>query len=486
MDTYSETPDIIPFPTSLRSDLLTQAELETLKGGTLRLLDEVGVHFPSRKAREILADHGAKVDRETEIVRISPDLVQKAMSTAPRSFVLGGREESFDLLLDGNSSYLATDGTGVHVIDLETREMRASRKEDVAMMARVCDALPLISFYWPMVSAQDYGHTAPLHQCHAGLTNTLKHVRGGMTVPPKLALYVVEMVTVVAGSAEALRQRPPICANFCTIAPLAQDGHSIENALTYAEAGIPMSFMAMPTMGSTAPATPLGALVMGDAEVVSGMVLVQLAHPGAPVFHSNYVSLMHPRTGGYVADLPIPLSWMAVQMAHAWGVPSLGGGSVSVDAAEIGWSAGLDTGSGAMMIPFYGGEICGYLGLTGSSMILYPEHVILQHEACQHAYDLLHEFEFDEADMALDVIADVGPRSHFLRHKHTRKHIRDFRLPSLEREDADGNPRGVQELALEEFRRLNGTHRPKPLPDGVLAELDRILAAAERETERME
>ena len=145
------------------------------------------------------------------------------------------------------------------------------------MMARVCDALPLISFYWPMVSAQDYGVTAPLHQCHAGLTNTLKHVRGGMTVPPQLAPYVVEMVQVVAGSAQALRRRPAICANFCTISPLSQDGHSLDNALTYAKAGIPMSFMAMPTMGSTAPATPLGALVMGDAAVVSAMVLVQLA-----------------------------------------------------------------------------------------------------------------------------------------------------------------------------------------------------------------
>jgi len=482
---YSKTPNIISFPTSFKSELLTQAELETLKGGTLRLLDEVGVHFPSHKALEIFADHGAKVDWDTKIVRIPPDLVQKAMSTAPRSFVLGGREERFDLLLDGSYSYLATDGTGVHVIDLETREMRASRKEDVAMMARVCDALPLISFYWPMVSAQDYGRTAPLHQCHAGLTNTLKHVRGGMTVPPQLAPYVVEMVTAVAGSAEALRQRPPICANFCTIAPLAQDGHSLGNALTYAEAGIPMSFMAMPTMGSTAPATPLGALVMGDAEVVSGMVLVQLAYPGAPVFYSNYVSLMHPRTGAYVAEVPIPLGWMAVQMAHAWGVPSLGGGSVSADAAEIGWSAGLDTGSGSMMIPFLGGEICGYLGLTGSSMILYPEHVILQHEACQYAYDLLHGFEFDEAEMALDVIAKVGPRGHFLAQKHTRKHIRDFRLPLLEQEDADGNPRDVQEVALEEFKRLNETHRPRPLPGEVLAELDRILAAAEREAEQI-
>jgi trimethylamine--corrinoid protein Co-methyltransferase len=486
MDTYSETPDIVPFPTSFKSELLTQAQLETLKGGTLRLLDEVGVHFPSRKALGILADHGAKVDWDTEVVRIPPDLVRKAMSTAPRSFVLGGREERFDLLLDGSSSYLATDGTGVHVIDLETREMRPSRKTDVAMMARVCDALPLISFFWPLVSAQDYGATAPLHQCHAGLTNTLKHVRGGMTVPPSLAPYVVEMVTVVAGSAEALRQRPPICANFCTIAPLAQDGHSIENALTYAEAGIPMSFMAMPTMGSTAPATPLGALVMGDAEVVSGMVLVQLAHPGAPVFHSIITSLMHPRSGAYIGEVPVPVSWMAVQLAHAWGVPSLGGGSVSSDAPAIGWQSGMEAGLGSAFIPLCGGEICGYLGLVGGSMVLYPEQIILDYEICQNTYDLFRGFDFDEADMALDIIKDVGPRGHFLKQKHTRQHIRDFRLSRLTgQKGSDGGERDPRQVALDAFKHLHETHRPRPLPDQVLSELDRILAAAEREAERI-
>jgi len=483
---YTETPDIIPFPLPYKRGLLMPAQLEILKGGTLQILEQVGVHFPSHRALEIFAEHGARVDWDRELVRIPPDLVQKAMSTAPRSFVLGGREERFDLFLDGNCSYLATDGTGVHVVDLETREMRPSRKEDVALMARVCDALPLISFFWPPVSAQDYGLTAPLHQCHAGLTNTLKHVRGGMTVFPELAPYVVEMATVVVGSAEALRRRPPICANFCTIAPLAQDGHSIEVALIYAEAGIPMSFMAMPTMGSTAPATPLGALVMGDAEVVSGMVLVQLAYPGAPVFHSVYISLMDPRTGGYIGDVPAPVNMMAVQLAHAWGVPSLGGGSISSDAPEVGWQSGMEAGLGSAFIPLCGGEICGCLGLVGGSMILYPEQVILDHEICQNAYDQLGGFHFDEADMALDVIADVGPRGHFLRQRHTRKRIRDFRLSRILRQKgADGHWRDPREVALEEFKQIKETHHPQPLPGAVLSELDRILAVAERQAERL-
>jgi len=374
----------------------------------------------------------------------------------------------------------------VHVFDLETREMRPSRKEDVAMMARVCDALPLISFYWPLVSAQDYGWTAPLHQCHAGLTNTLKHVRGGMTVSPPLARYVVEMATAVAGSEEERRRRPPICANFCTISPLGQDTDGIETALIYVEAGIPTSFMAMPTMGSTAPATPLGALVVGDAEVVSAMVLMQLAYPGAPVFHSILVTLMDPRTGGYLSKVPVPHSMMAVQLAHAWNVRGLGGGKVSGDAPDIGWQSGSEGGFGAALMLLCGGEITGLIGLLAGAMTLYPEQVILDHEICQIAYDLLHGFEFDEADMALDVVGDVGPRGHFLAQKHTRKHIRDFRLSRLLRQKgADGSQRDPREVALKEFKRISETHHPRPLPQEVLDELDGILAAAEREAERM-
>ncbi|MFN2216860.1 MAG: trimethylamine methyltransferase family protein, partial [Anaerolineales bacterium] len=313
---YSETPDIISISTHHKMDILSSDQLERTRNGTLQLLSEVGVYFPSKQALEIFADHGADVNWEDKIVKLQPDLVLKAMGTAPRSFTLGGREERFDLVLDGKRSYLTTDGCGVHVIDIQTREKRASCKADVAMMARISDALPAVSFFWPMVSAQDYGKAAPLHECHAGLTNTLKHVRGGTTIHPKLAPAIVEMAGIVSGSEKDRRRRSPICANICTIAPLSQDAHGIETALIYAEAGIPQSFMAMPTMGSTAPASVMGALVLGDAEVISAMVLIQLAFPGAPVFHSIITSLMNPRTGGYIGDVPLPVSLIAVQMAH--------------------------------------------------------------------------------------------------------------------------------------------------------------------------
>jgi trimethylamine--corrinoid protein Co-methyltransferase len=97
------------------------------------------------------------------------------MATAPREITLAGREPRFDLTLDGRKSYLTTDGCGAHVIDLETRERRASKKTDVETIARIIDAIPLISFFWPSVSAQDYGKTAPLHECHASNGKPERH-----------------------------------------------------------------------------------------------------------------------------------------------------------------------------------------------------------------------------------------------------------------------------------------------------------------------
>jgi trimethylamine--corrinoid protein Co-methyltransferase len=481
MEKYSKTPDIISISSHNKIEILSPSEIDDLRKGTYKLLAEVGVAYPSKKALSIFADHGAEVDWDTNIVRIPPDLVDKAMSTAPRKIVLGGREPRFDLTLDGSRSYLTTDGCGAHVIDLETREKRASRKSDVAMMARVADAIPVVSFFWPMVSAQDHGKTAPLHECHAGLTSTLKHVRGGTTVYPELAPYLVEMATVVSGSESERRKRPPICANICGIAPLSQDGHGIETALIYAEAGIPTSFMAMPNMGSTAPASALGAIVQGDAESVSAMVLMQLAFPGAPVFHAIITSLMNPRTGGYIAKMPLPVRFIAVQMAHAWEVPSLGGGSLTSDAPDIGWQSAFQAGFGSVQIPLAGAELCGYLGLLNSSMTLYPEQILLDAEIARQVYETYKAFEYKDLDENLEVIKEVGPQGHYLRQKHTRTHMRDFYYPPFSNQfDQDGNLREPREIALENFKELEKNHHPEPLPESTLKELDKILAAADK------
>jgi trimethylamine--corrinoid protein Co-methyltransferase len=173
----SETPRLQPIIPTYRIRILTDEQLRQFRSATLEILQEVGIHCPSDKARVIYAEHGAQVDSKHQIVKLPTDVVLSAMSHAPRFYTMGARSAIHDLELDGTAMYCATDGCGVKTIDFESGQRRPSAKQDVAKMARVSDYLSAIAFYWPMVSAQDYPATAPLHELEASFHNTVKHVQ---------------------------------------------------------------------------------------------------------------------------------------------------------------------------------------------------------------------------------------------------------------------------------------------------------------------
>lgn len=476
-------PSIEPIQPSFHLEVLSADQLETIRSATLHILEDVGVRFPSEKALAIFADHGAQVEMDRQIVRLSPNIVMEAMSHAPRSYVLAGRSEGTDLLLDGNCSYFSTEGCGVETVDFNTGEQRASCKEDVAKMARVADCLSSVALYWPMVSAQDYGRTAPLHELEASYSNTVKHVQTETVMGEKLARYAVHMAEVIAGDNETMRARPPLSSLICTISPLGQDREGIEGAMVFAEAGIPVGFMAMPTMGSTAPVTPGGALVMGNAEVLSALVLMQMVAPGAPVYHSLIASVMHPYTADYLVNLPEKYlcNAAAVQMAHDWGVPALAGAFGMNNPEPATWQHGRDSVYSALICSLAGAEMASGLGLLKAATLLVPEQIIFDDEIYHTHRILAHGIDISGGDLALDVIAAVGPGGHFLAEKHTRQHIGERWIPELTnpRPSLDGEPLpDILHRARAKLNRILADHQPEPLDDAVQAELRAILGAA--------
>ncbi len=478
--------DIAPIRSKVRLQVLDSQQLGEIRSATLHVLEQVGVRFPSEKALKVFAEHGAQVDVENQLVRIPSSLVLGAMKTAPRAYLLAGRAQGTDLLLDGTSSYFGTDGCGTMTVDFETREERPSTKEDVAKMARVVDYLPSVSFYWPMVSAQDYGRLAPLHELEASFNNTVKHIQMETVMGAVPATYAVRMAEAIAGSVEEMRQRPPFSNLICTVAPLGQDKDGIEAAMVFAEAGIPVGFMGMPTMGSTAPATPGGALVVGNAEVVSAMVLMQLVAPGAPVFHSLLASVMDPRTADYIVSIPEKYlcNVAAVEMAHDWGVPSLAG-AFGLDHTEPGtWKLGRDSVYTSLMVSLVGADTVVASGLLKASTLLLPEQIIYDDEVYHVNRVVAEGVDTSSTALGVDVIADVGPGGHFLSQKHTRKHMRDIWIPELShpRKPLDGSPPpNLPQLAKTKVDEILAQHQPLPLDEALQAELKHILKAAERE-----
>lgn len=478
-----ERPAIEPIETSYKLPCLTGEQLEQLQEATLTILEEVGVRFPSEKTLALLAEHGAQVDREAQIARIPRDVVRRAMATVPRYFHLGARVPSCDLSLREGVTYFATDGCGVETIDLETGQRRPSCKADVGMMAHVADYLSSIAFYWPMVSAQDYGRTAPLHELDASWNNTVKHVQSETLMGAVPARYAIEMGTVLAGDREQLRRRPPFSVLICTIAPLGQDREGIEGALALAEAGIPVGFLAMPTLGTTAPATFAGALAVGDAEVISATVLIQLAHPGAPVFHSLMHAWADPHTGAYLSyPVNSRCRFAEIDLAHYWGMPVLGGAYGTESALPGTWQAAADVALDPFLVGLAGAEIVTGMGLNSSFTLLHPEAIILDDELYHRARYALMGMDVDQETLALDDIRAVGPGGNFLRQRHTRKHMRTLLARGVTHQlDSEGKYRDPVEIARERVRWILGSYQPQPLEDAKQAELTRILAAADHE-----
>ncbi len=480
---HDETPALQPIRPAYRVRILTDEQLAQLQAATLEILAEVGIHCPSERAQHIYAEHGAVVDFEAQIVRLQPDVVLAAMAHAPRFYTMGARSPAHDLVLDGTATYCATDGCGTETIDFKTRQRRSSVKDDVAKMARVADHLPSVGFYWPIVSAQDHEAVAPLHELDASFRNTVKHVQTETVMDEVMARYAVEMARTIAGDDATLRTRPPLSSLICTIAPLAQDAGGMESALTFAQAGLPVGFMSMANAASTAPATPAGTVAVADAEIVAAMALIQMAYPGAPVYHSMMPGLMHPRTGGYLAT-----AWegeliyaVGVELAHLWGVPTLAG-VFGTDALVPGWQQAAESAAGLLLCALCGADTGAGLGLLEGCTLLYPEAIVLD-------TDIYHRVRLDAAGfdtgpeaLALDVIKDVGPRGHFLLERHTRTHLRRRQFSDLVAQPAEaGGFRDPVDVAREKVAWILENHHSVPLEPAQEAELDRILEAAKRE-----
>ena len=139
------TPPIQPLVPSYNIRILSDEKLAQFRSGTFQILEKTGFKCPSERALKIYAENGAKVDFENQIVKLSEDVIMKALSTVPRYYTMGGRTEAFDLDLSKPVTYEATDGTGTKTVDYKTRELRSSIKDDVAKSARVADYLSSIS-----------------------------------------------------------------------------------------------------------------------------------------------------------------------------------------------------------------------------------------------------------------------------------------------------------------------------------------------------
>jgi len=467
----------------LSLNILSPEDVEKIHQASLRVIESVGVRFPSLRALDIWRSHGAKVDPGTMVVRAPGRLIEEALQKAPPVYILAARNSALDLPLDGNHVYVGTDGCGVEVIDLRTGERRRSVLQDVEDIARVADCLDEVAFHWVPVSAQDCPpESRGLHELLAIWKNSTKHVQTESIYSGREAKSAVEMAAVLAGGKDALRKRPLLSIMECTISPLAHDGGSLDAALVGAEFGLPVGFMSMASSASSAPATLAGNLVVSNAEVLSGLALVELAYPGTPVFYAAAQTVMDLRTGAYTGGGPEDFLFGAAsnRLADFYRVP-LSMGSFATGAKEPNWQAGLENSLSTFMSSVAMSDMLLGVGLLSGSTVWSFAQMIMDCEIFGIIAKVLEGIPVNEETLAVEAIREVGPGGTFLTHGHTKRHMRELWLNSyLDRRPSsvwEKKRDGAPDWALDKAKSILETHRPAPLNPELEQELRRIIAS---------
>ena len=469
----------------VRLNILSEAEVRQIHTATLDVMESVGVRFPSHKALDILEAHGAQVDRQTMVAKIPGQLVEEYLAKAPPTYSLSALDPALDLPLDGTYSHLGTDGCGVEIIDAFSGERRMTTKQDVQDVARVADYLEAIAFHWVPISAQDCPpQSRSLHELEAVWSVSKKHVQTETIVNEREMRAAVEMAAMLAGGREALRKRPVLSIMQCTISPLAHDGGSLEAGLVAAEAGLPVGYMTMASCASTGPVTLAGDLVVGNAEVLGALVLMQMAHPGCPVYYAAAQTSTDLRTGAYTGGGPEDFLFGAATnvLADFYKVP-LSMGAFATGAKEPDWQAGVDNSLSAFMAVSTLSDMLLGAGLLHGSRILSYEMLLMDSEIWSILQALYQGITVNEETLALDAIREVGPGGSFLAHKHTRRHMRERWQPTL----MDRRPYntwevkrdGGREWAREKAQQILREYHPEPLEAGLKKELQKTIQRME-------
>ncbi len=458
-------------------EVLSPAAIRRIHEATLEVIEKVGVRFPSEQALDIWAGHGAAVDRATSIVKVPAHIIEAALRTAPPVYTLAARNPAQDLPLDGHHVHVATDGCGIEILDPWTLEVRRSTLADVGDIARVADALDQVDFHWVAVSAQDTDPaTRTLEELLEVWRNSTKHVQTETVVTAEDARTAIEMAAVVAGGRAVLRERPVLSLMQCTISPLAHDGGPIEASLVAAEAGVPVGFMTMASCAFSGPATIAGSLIVGNAEVLTAMALMQLAFPGSPVYYAAAQTAMDLRSGAYTGGGPEDFLFGAAtnELADFYNVP-LSMGAFATGDKRSGWQSGLENGLSAFMASVAGSDMLLGVGLLHGSRIWSFEQMILDAEIASIVEAMLRGIPFDDEALALEAIAEVGPGGEYLTQPHTRTAMKGlWKATYMDRRTYGqwlDDPDKYHRQALEKARSLIKDHRPEPLDPAVDREL---------------
>jgi trimethylamine--corrinoid protein Co-methyltransferase len=405
--------------------LLTQGQVARIHEASLEILETVGLLVRNQKAREIFQKHGSLVDEETHMVKFPKRIVEEFRSFFPPTFTFMGRDPNYDRTIPDESPLILTGSSAPNIIDPVTGFERRATSADLARISHLVNELPGYDVFSISTLADD----APpgqfsLSRFYPSIRNTVKPVRAN--TPPDEAEDMLRLVYLASGSEESFRERPFVTFHYCpVVSPLTMDFDSTEDLIFFKEHKLPSYFSIVPNAGLTSPLTLVGTLVQNNAEFLAAAVLSQMIQPGSELIYSTLPTVADMRTGSYspgAIETGI-LHMGCAQMARFYNIPS--GGYIGLTNSKLNDAqSGFETGMSVVAGYLGGVDIFNMGGLLDALMAFDFAKAMIDNDIAMMLKRIKRGFEFSEKNIALELIAEIGPGGMFADTDHTLERMR--------------------------------------------------------------
>lgn len=462
---------------------LSDNDIQAMHEATLQVLHEIGVIWTHKPSLEILTQAGCTLKENR--VCFPPDLVMDSIAKANKRPVIRGRNGQVNELGAGNL-YFHNLGGARDVFDARTGTHHTATNEDAINAVRLLDALPNCNTVTPFFTPPDVSNELmSLHMYRHALSNTTKPVQGPGIQFGHEVKYAVEMAKVVGTPAHELT------LSLSPVSPLTMHDVAAEAIMEMAKYGVIHANLPCPTGGATSPMTITGSVVQQSAESLAPLVLAQLINPGCGVVYCGRLGMLEPRTGLIWSGVELAMSSAAtVQLGHYYGF-SVNVYGFSTNAHTLDAQDGFERGLNASIPALAGADELSGIGEMEAGVMGSFAQMVLDNELAGSVLRLRKGLSADAEHLAVDIIGNVmnGSRM-YLSQKHTMKHLRagEMALTKLaERNSWDTweeklERKQMADHATDEAERILREHQVPPLEPQQEQELNRILAAAAKET----
>lgn len=469
------------FTNGRQIQFMSDEGLVRIEETAFRLLDEVGIELTHAPAVEML--HGAGCRVEGNRVHFPRQAVEWGLKNVTPHTEFYNRDGSPAFRSGGGKFRFHNAGGLPFVYDLDTGERRRPMVEDVAQASRLLDALPNVDIVIPLFGPMDVApEMLAIASTNISLRNTCKPFSSAAIEEPRDVPFVVEMAAACCGGMEAYRQRPNMYISISPVSPLRCPDHVAATIIAVAQIGAPFNSLPAPVLGATGPITLAGALAQQHAEVLASFVLAAAARPGASVCYCSRISPIDLRTATSSWGGPeIGMSGAtAAQLAHRIGLPCDTFG-LCTSATRLDPQFAYERLANALTPALGGADVLSGVGSAESVLAGGLQIAVIDDEIISMMRYIAGGIQVDDTTLAYDVIQEVAPRDGvFLGELHTARQVRKGAawMPTVG--DRTGNASGV-DRATARARELLRKHPAPELAPSVVAELDDIMARAERE-----